>query len=151
MTGDSELRRFFESEISRMMSRLYGTALRMTRHESDAEDLVAETVAAAWDKLDGLQDPACFEGWLMRILSNRFINDRRCYRPEALPEEPAAGEEDGEEPALYARLHQPFLLWLGSPEQIFLNDLLREDLERALDELPEAYPIVAVLVEVLGY
>jgi RNA polymerase sigma factor (sigma-70 family) len=145
-------REFFEQEISRLMNRLYGTALRLTRHQSDAEDLVADTVAQAWDKFDKLQERDSFEGWLMRILSNRFISDRRRYRPDQLIEEPAAADDDdGEQPALFARLHQPFLLWWGTPEQQFINDLLREDLERALDELPDQYSIVIVMVEVLGY
>ena len=150
MNRDPELRAFFEAEVSRLMNRLYGAALRLTRHESDAEDLVADTITHAWTRLDSLEDRDNLAGWLMRSMTNRFISDRRRYRPEALPDEPAGADEDAEEPALYARLHQPFLLWWGTPEQTFVNDLLREDLERALDKLPEAYSIVVVMIEVLG-
>lgn len=149
--ASADKRQFFEQEISRLMNRLYGTALRLTRHQSDAEDLVADTVAQAWDKFDNLQELDRFEGWLMRILSNRFISDRRRYRPDQLVEEPSADDDDGEQPSLFARLHQPFLLWWGTPEQQFVNDLLREDLERALDQLPDQYSVVIVMVEVLGY
>ncbi len=152
MSRDPGRRRFFEQAIARLMGRLYGTALRLTRHRSDAEDLVADAIAQAWDKLDELQDLDRFDGWLMRIMSNRFISDRRRRRPEvSLADEHQAVEDDGDEPALFARLHQPFLLWWGTPEQTFVNDLLREDLERALDALPEQYSLVVVMVEVLGY
>jgi RNA polymerase sigma-70 factor (ECF subfamily) len=43
------------------------------------------------------------------------------------------------------------LLWWSSPEQEFLNDLLREDLEEALDRLPDEFRIVVVLVMVQGH
>jgi RNA polymerase sigma-70 factor (ECF subfamily) len=46
---------------------------------------------------------------------------------------------------LFEQLHQPFLLWWSDPEREFLNKLLREDLVRALDAMPEAYRIVVIL------
>lgn len=49
------------------------------------------------------------------------------------------------------RLHQPLLLWWGNPEQEFLNKLLRRDLERAIDALPEAFRVVVVLAELEGF
>jgi len=46
-----------------------------------------------------------------------------------LPDEVANGL------SLFEKLHQPFLLWWGNPEQQFLKRLLREDLERSIDAL----------------
>jgi RNA polymerase sigma-70 factor (ECF subfamily) len=148
MTDDSD-RAFFGAEIERLTSRLYGTALRLTRSPADAEDLVAESVAKAWAALDQLDDRRCFEKWILRILTNAFVTDRRRVR-----EEPVSGlvGEDCEEPfSLFERLHQPFLLWWSNPERELLNKLLREDLERALAALPEGFRIVVVLVEMHGY
>jgi RNA polymerase sigma-70 factor, ECF subfamily len=60
--------------------------------------------------------------------------------------------EEQEEPfSLFERLHQPFLLWWGSPEQEFLDKLLREDLECAVDALPEVYRVVVVLADLQGF
>ena len=50
--------------------------------------------------------------------------------------------------SLFERLHQPILLWWGNPEQEFLNGLLREDLQHALDLLPEQYRTAVVLVDI---
>jgi RNA polymerase sigma-70 factor, ECF subfamily len=50
--------------------------------------------------------------------------------------------------SLFDHLHQPILLWWGNPEQDFLNGLLREDLARAIDQLPDALRTVVVLVDV---
>ena len=143
------LRSFFEQEVQRLLNRLYGTGLRLTRDAADAEDLVAESLAKAWAKIDQLQDRQTFEKWIFRILVNTFLSDRRRRR------EVTAGDKVEEAPSaegfsLFGQLHQPFLLWWGNPERDFLNKLLREDIEKALDRLPESFRVAVVLVEIHG-
>lgn len=143
------LRSFFEEEVQRLLNRLYGTAVRLTRDGTEAEDLVAEALAKAWAKVDQLQDRQSFEKWIFRILVNTFLSDRR--RRRELPAGDRIEEADGTDGfSLFARLHQPFLLWWGNPEQDFLNKLLREDIEEALDRLPEAFRVAVILVEIHG-
>lgn len=152
MAEDAGRRQFFEAEVERLMDRLFGTALRFTRNRADAEDLVAETVARAWARLDDLLDRQCFEAWIQRILANTFVSQwrhRRC-RPEVALDMDEDGE-DADAFSLFEKLHQPFLLWWSNPEQTLINNLLREDLEAALDALPDAFRVVVVLVEVQGY
>ncbi len=141
----------FEREVSRLMNRLYGTALRLTRDPDDAEDVVAEAVARAWKRLDQLDDVKYFEGWLFRILNHTFISlwRRRQCRQER--EEPLEDENGETSFSLFEKLHQPFLLWWGTPEQAFLNGVLQQDINRALDSLPDQFRIVVVLVEIQGY
>lgn len=146
--GDDGDRAFFRAEIERLMDRLYGTALRLTRNAADAEDLVSETVTRAWAHFDQLADRRRFHRWLLRILANTFISERRRPRHESV--DLASGEE-GEPFSLFDRLHQPFLLWWSNPEQELIRRLLREDIERALDALPVAYRTVVVLVEINGH
>jgi len=151
MSEDASRRRLFETEVERLMDRLFGTALRLTRDRTDAEDLVAETVAKAWAKLDELRDTHRFEVWIQRILSNAFVSQwrqRRC-RPEVALDEEEDGD-DGEGFSLFEKLHQPFLLWWANPEHTLINKLLREDLDSALDSLPDVYRVVVVLVDVQG-
>lgn len=145
----------FEREVDRLMDRLYGTALRLARDPDDAEVVVAEAVQRAWANRGQLTDAARLEGWLFRILNNTFVSAwrrRRCRQDR----ETALDEGDGEARddagfSLYARLHQPFLLWWGTPEERFLNDLLAEDIQAAIDALPDAFRLVVVLVEVRGH
>lgn len=148
----ADKRAFFESGAVRMMERIYATALRFTRNPADAEDLMAETLSKAWQSFDALSDRACFDGWMMRILSNTYISQwrRSKVRAEIFDDDLCTDDLD-DSGSLYARLHQPFLLWFGSPEKTFVNDLLKRDIERALDELPEAYRRVVVMVEILGF
>jgi RNA polymerase sigma-70 factor (ECF subfamily) len=148
MVDDGD-RAFFRAEIERLMDRLYGTALRLTRNPADAEDLVSEAVTKAWANLDQLADRRAFPKWLFRILANTFISDRRRARREPCE---VVGVGDCEQPfSLFERLHQPFLLWWSNPEQELVNKLLREDIERALDALPVDYRTVMVLVEINGH
>lgn len=148
-------RRFFEREVERLTDRLYGTALRLTRSADDAEDAVAEAVGRAWTRLDELHDPAQFEGWLFRILHTTCISlwrRRRCRQDRETGLDAADPEAAGEQRfSLFEQLHQPFLLWWGSPEHHVLNGLLREDIQQALDDLPDGFRIIVVLIEVEGY
>jgi RNA polymerase sigma-70 factor (ECF subfamily) len=147
--NDEGDRAFFRAEIERLMDRLYGTALRLTRNAADAEDLVSEAVTKAWANFGQLADRQAFPKWLFRILANTFISERRRARCEPCE---AAIAADGEQPfSLFERLHQPFLLWWSDPERELINKLLREDIERALDGLPDDYRTVVILVEINGH
>lgn len=146
-------RQWFEARLEPLLDRLYGTALRLTRHPDDAEDIVAEAVSKAWHRLDELRDPARFDAWLFHILSNTFISEwrRRQCRPQPTNDPDAVERLAGDDFTLFQQLHQPFLLWWGSLEEQFFNQLLQEDLERAVDALPDPFRVVMVLVEVQGY
>jgi len=133
------------------MDRLYGTALRLTGNPDDAEDVVAEAISKAWSSLDDLRDIQSMDGWLFRILNNTFVSFWRRRRTRDEVEREAVETSDAEGFSLFQQLHQPFLLWWGTPEQQFLNDVLQEDLQKALDSLPDGFRVVIVLVEVQGY
>jgi RNA polymerase sigma-70 factor, ECF subfamily len=152
MDRKADDRAFFRAEIERLMDCLYGNALRLTRNPADAEDLVSETVVKAWAGLDQLQDRQSFPKWILRILANTFISNcrRKGHACESLDE---LGELscDEERFSLFEKMHQPFLLWWSNPEREFVNKLLREDIERALDGLPVGFRTVVVLVEIQGY
>jgi len=143
-------REWFEREVVGALPDLYGTARRLARNPTDAEDLIAETVAKAWTRFDSLHDRSCIRGWLYRILSNTYISECRSRAARPATASLEGGEGEGEQFSLFERLHQPFLLWWGSPEQEFLDKLLREDLERAVDALPEVYRVVVVMADLQG-
>jgi RNA polymerase sigma-70 factor (ECF subfamily) len=135
----------FEDQVLALLASLHGVARRLCGNDSEAEDIVAETVARAWRARESLQDPGAFRGWIFKILHNTFISERR--RPDCrLVAIDESGEREEAAPfSLFEQMHQPFLLWFSNPEQEFLDKLLREDLERALAALPEHYRIVVIL------
>jgi len=140
----------FEKQVLSLLGPLQGVARRLTCNDAEAEDLVAETVARAWRALDSLENEAAFRAWIFRILNNTFLSDMR--RASARPKTESIDCEDAEAEdadfSLFEQMHQPFLLWFGNPEQEFIDKLLREDLERALAELPEHHRVVVILSDV---
>jgi RNA polymerase sigma-70 factor (ECF subfamily) len=151
MAGETANQAYFSAHIETHLDRLYGAALRLTRNPANAEDLVAETVTKAWSAIDTLQDVERFVPWMLRIMSNQFISEKRRLQErtphEAYIEEPGP-EEHGF--SIFERLHQPFLLWWSNPEQEFLDQLLQTDIEKALETLPENFRIVVILSDVEG-
>jgi len=141
----------FEAQVLAILGPLHAVARRLTKNAADAEDLVAESITRAWRARASLADAGAFRAWMFRILSNTFISERRktLARPREEPLVDESGDEEGAF-SIFERLHQPFLLWFGNPEQEFLDKLLREDLDRALAALPEHYRVVVVLADVEG-
>ena len=147
MAGPEADRDWFERAVLAVLPELLGTARRLARSHEDAEDLAAEAVTRAWLHRESLRERERFAGWILRILMNLFISGRRS---EAVRRE-ETGLDETTEFSLFERLHQPFLLWWGTAEQDFLNRLLREDLIRAIERLPDHYRIVVVLADVQGF
>jgi RNA polymerase sigma-70 factor (ECF subfamily) len=141
-------REWFERCVVEVLPDLFGAALRLTRNRADADDLVAEAVAKGWTHLDTLTDRTRFRGWLFRILTNGFLSARRVDARRGV-HEPLEDETD-DTFSIFEQLHAPILLWWGNPEQEFLDKLLREDLERAVDALPEPFRVVLVLADMQG-
>jgi RNA polymerase sigma-70 factor (ECF subfamily) len=141
---------FFEEQVIGLLDELLGAALRLAKNRQDAEDLVAEAVARAWANRNSLKDPARFRSWLFRILTNTFLTD--CRKRGARPTADLSLDEptEGEAFSLFEELHQPFLLWWSNPEREFLNKILRKDIERAIDALPEVFRSVVVLADLEG-
>jgi len=142
-------RDWFAQAVTDALPGLFGAALRLTRNRADADDLVADAVAKGWAQLDTLIDREKVRGWLFRILMNAFLSGRRTAARRGPHESlDAAAEEDF---SLFEQLHTPILLWWGNPEQEFLDKLLREDLTRAVDGLPEQFRVVLVLADMQGH
>ena len=150
--SESSKKAQFEAAVSGIMDRLYGAAMRYTRNPVNAEDLMADTLVKAWSNIESLNDFDRFESWITRILSNTYISQwRRQKTSEGIFDDDHCPDDLDDSHSLYARLHQPFLLWWGTPEKTFVNDLLARDIERAMDSIPEVYRIVVIMVEVLGH
>lgn len=150
--ADERTKAFFSDGVETNIDALYSVALRLTRSNADAEDLVAESVAKAWSAIDTLGDRERFRPWLFRILHNAFISD---YRKRSVrPVEASYSGGDCQDEGLATLLNEQsddFLVWWSNPEREFFNNLLGETLLAALDKLPEAYRTVVILVNVEGF
>jgi len=154
MNERDELKRFFSQRIEETMGPLYALARRLTANNTDAEDLVADSVVKAWSAIAGLEDHSRFRPWIFRILYNCFISDyrRRSVRPvETGFDENAADDEGQDIAALLTRQPDDFLLWWANPEREFVNGLLGEQIMAAIRNLPEAFRMTVLLINLEGF
>lgn len=72
----------FEQEALPHMPALYGMALKYTHNESEAEDLVQDSMIKAYNNFDSYVEGTNCRAWLFRIMTNTFINKYRRKRRE---------------------------------------------------------------------
>ncbi|MGI8547272.1 MAG: RNA polymerase sigma factor [Gemmatimonadaceae bacterium] len=115
-------------------------ALSLTRSEPDADDLVQETFLRAYTGWLGYQVGSECRGWLFTICRNVFLRGhQRDQRQVAC--------EDAELEALAAAaIHASAVQ--GGLGDLFAQIDLEPALERVLQELPEAFRDVVILVDV---
>jgi RNA polymerase sigma-70 factor (ECF subfamily) len=135
----------FESYLTPILTAAYGTALHMTRHPDDAEDLVQEAALQAFRAFDSFQEGTNFRAWFFRILTNLFINAyrKRQREPgiETLPE-----SEDA--PALYLfKQTREMGLHAGNrdPAALVIEKIEAAQIVGAIAVLPEDYRVVSAL------
>jgi RNA polymerase sigma-70 factor, ECF subfamily len=137
----------FETEALSFLDALYRTALRMTRSEADAEDLVQETYIRAFRFREQFTPGTNLKAWLFRILTNTFINSYR--RRQTQPE--FTELEGVDEFSLYRRMTDLKTASASpDPEAEFLNGIVDTEVKDALADLPEKFRNV-VLLDVEGF
>jgi RNA polymerase sigma-70 factor (ECF subfamily) len=135
--------REFELQALPHAESLYAVALRMTRRAADAEDLVQETLLKGLRARHQFQIGTNLKGWLMRILTNTFINR---YKRGSLERTVLGGPEV--DPLSDGWIGTETMRALRDPESQALRPLVAEEIRRALDALPEDYRLAVLLVDV---
>ena len=137
----------FETEALSYIDALYRTALRMTRSEADAEDLVQETYIRALRFRDQFTPGTNMKAWLFRILTNTFIN---AYRKRSRAPE-TTELDDVDEFSLYRRMAADRPASSATdPEREFLDGIVSSEVKDALADLPEKFR-TTVLLDVEGF
>ena len=130
--------------IKQQNRRLYRIARSIVRDDSEAEDALQEAYVRAFSNLDSFRGEARFGTWLARIVINEALTCLRRRRPTVDVDLLA------ESPALSAQIISfPYANPELDPETTMAQREIRALLERAIDELPEAFRgvVVARLVE----
>ena len=135
----------FEREVMPHLQALYGVALRMTKSEGDAEDLVQDAMLRAYRFWDGFEAGSNCRAWLMRILTNVFRNR---YRERAREQEIL-----GEAETSAANLGQFQGAAPRDAESALFGRMLSRDVETALATLPSEFrlPVILADLEDLSY
>ena len=139
-TSDRTRAEFEELTIGHLDA-LYGSALRLTRNDRDAEDLVQDTFLRAYRFFDKFERGTNIKAWLFRILTNTFINRyRRQVKERSVVDEETQTAQDRLVAGDLA--DRP-----GDPEQALLGRTLSDDVVRAIDALPVDFRMVVVLAD----
>jgi RNA polymerase sigma-70 factor, ECF subfamily len=136
----------FEKAAMPYVDSLYNTAYRMTRNSEDAEDLVQETYLKAYKYYDKFEEGTNFKAWLFKIMKNTFINN---YRKKKLTPHKIDFSEIEESYERVIQKNAPDLI--KDPESEIFQDMMDEDVKRALDSLPHDYKMVVLLADIEGF
>jgi RNA polymerase sigma-70 factor (ECF subfamily) len=146
--GSQPTRRAFEEEALPHLEPLYSVALRLTRNQRDAEDLVQDTVLRGFRFFHRFEPGTNCKAWLFKILHNTFVNK---YRRRVREREVAGTlEASGGVGPMFS---QEAVDASRDPERAILDGMLSDDVRRALDAIPEEFRLAVVLcdLEELSY
>jgi len=138
--------RHISETVAREQRRLRQFIRKYVRDDGDAEDIFQEVFYELVDAYRLMKPVEKVGAWLFRVARNRIIDRFRSKRPVVLGNDSVAGNEDGEAPRWEDLLPSPD----AGPEAAYARRVLLEELDAALEELPEEQREVFVAHEIEG-
>jgi RNA polymerase sigma-70 factor, ECF subfamily len=143
----------FEELFLPLLDNLYSIALRMTRNERDAEDLVQETYLKAFRFFHRFERGTNARAWVLTILTNTFRTRYRkkkqepnmvdfetvenfCLADEMVKEITAADKSTAQSAEVVTAI---------------LKDYVSDDIIKALESVPDQFRIAVLLSDVEGF
>ena len=140
----------FEALFASCVGTAYGIAMRLTRSQADAEDLVQDAAFLAHRAFASFMPGSNFRAWFLKILMNCYYSGRR--REKSRPV--TSDLDDTPDLYIYARSGEAGFPTQGpDPAAQLLEKLGTERIVDAINRLPEEYRIVSTLyfMEDLSY
>lgn len=143
--SDEEKYRIFDREFMPHINSMYNFGFRLTMDEDEANDLVQDTYLKAFRFINSFETGTNAKAWLFRILKNSFINDyrKKTKEPNKVDYQEIEQYYDSEESA-------------GTEQTTDLRsetvqELLGDEIARALNQLPVDFRTVIILCDVEGF
>ncbi len=138
----------FEALTNRYEQRVYSLALRMLRHEQDAEDVTQQTFLSALENLNQFRGEASFSTWLLRIAAHaalKIIRKRKGLNTVSLEGATEPADEGSPVP------HPEYIAdWDKSPDELAHRKEVQRLLDEALGRLDPKHRMVFLLRDVEG-
>ncbi len=128
----------FERQAERVFPSVMGTALRLTRNREEAEDLAQEAIVRAYEAFDRF-DGANFKAWILRIVTNLYINK---YRQRQRGPKLTSLEAEG--------AVEPMSSETEIPDRVLFDEALGAEVENALAHVPEDFRLAVILSDIEG-
>ena len=134
--------------VSEEQSRLRNFIRRRVPDPADAEDILQEVFYKLVEANRLLMPIDHVTGWLFRVARNRITDLFRKQKPEAFSDAARNdfSDEDGDVPRIEDLLPSPD----AGPEAVYVRSVLLDELELALDELPDEQREVFIAHELEG-
>ena len=132
--------------ITREQARLRQFIRKHVPDHGDAEDIFQEVFYELVDAYRLMKPVEQVGAWLFRVARNRIIDLFRSRRPAVLGNDTMLATEDGEAPQWEDLLPSPD----AGPEAAYARSVLLEELDAALEDLPEEQRDVFVAHEIEG-
>lgn len=146
MLAVREKRSEFEATALVHLDALYGAAYRLTRNPRDAEDLVQDALLRAYRFWGSFQQDSNCKAWLLRIVTNTFINEYQRKKRSREVLDAATAEQDATDGVLvHADANDKV-----SPERALLDQSVSDDVQRALASLPDDFRTAVILCDMQG-
>lgn len=136
----------FERQALAHLDALYGAAYRLTRNARDAEDLVQDSLLRAYRFWDSFQQDSNCKAWLLRIVTNTFINEYQRKKRSREVLDAATAEQTATDGVLV----QATAYDKQTPAQALLHNSVSDDVQRALDALPDDFRTAVILCDMQG-
>src|SRR5574341_360405 len=144
--SSEEQRQTFETLAFPHMDALYSTALRMTRNQLDAEDLVQDVYLRAYRFFEKFEEGTNFKAWVFKILTNTFINR---YRQKV--REPQQMEFDRVEYFYTEAEKERDDKYETRYDEKRYADLFGDEINAALSKLSYDFRAVVILCDIEGF
>ncbi len=137
----------FDSLMSQTYKKVYNMAYRLSGNRADAEDLTQEAFYRAYRSFGDYEGDKPFENWIFRIATRLFLDllRNRKRRIRAVSYDAPIPREGSEEGLFFVVPDQ-----MPNPEKEILNELLSEDLQRAIESLNKEQKMLIMLADVEG-
>lgn len=134
----------FEELVAKYESKVFNMALRYTRNQEDAEEVLQDVFTTLYRKADSFQGKSAFSSWLYRVIVNAsFMKLRKRKQKQSI------SIEDLSPGVRQKYLDNDEVLGRRS-DTLASNRELREILQKAIERLPDQYRAVFVLRDVDG-
>ena len=129
--------------VNEYSERIYNLGLHLLKNEHDAEDLLQETFIKVFENIKGFEGKSNLYTWIYRIATNLALMKMRKNKRETLV-------DDFMEDFDFPEVHHSGGEQLQQPMIAILNQELKNELQSALERIPEIYRTVFVLRDVEG-
>lgn len=133
----------FRVIMQRGNQRLFRVARSVVRDDAEAEDVVQEAYARAFAAIGAFRGEAGIMTWLTRITLNEARSRLRRRRPMVGLDQLEAAQNNGAQVILF-----PTSIGADNPEVDAARTQIRTLIERAVDDLPEAFRVVFIMRDI---